>query len=300
MSEQEQQPTAPPKRRRVSTVKPEDEKQPPQGAGEVIEAVAHPVSQPEPLSQTASMSKESIQPTPTPRSFDASHAQMELGVQFLLADFNNLREFNHAAQSGSDKRNDVLLALGSALAVGLGLLRQTPIDSTNFLLIALSSALGLLAISLATFRQVLRKDIGAMDYIRGMNRIRAYFAEQAPQIQPFLFLPTTHKYPSYQPLWVAGHIQITAVMNSLLAGACIAIGMLLGHHSSSLDLVSVSLGVAASLIAYVLQMRYAKRVYVQAEKLIRSVRDRTLAGSHEPLADWLDNGKKARKLNKLT
>lgn len=288
MSEQEHQPPAPPKRRRVSTVKTEDEKQPPQGAGEVMEAIAHPVSQPEPPSPTAAMSNQSIQPTPTPKSSDASHAQTELGVQFLLADFNNLREFTHAAQSGSDKRNDVLLALGSALAVGLGLLRQTPIASTNFLLIALSSALGLLAISLATFRQVLRKDIGAMDYIRGMNRIRAYFAEQAPQIQPFLFLPTSHEYPSYQPLWVAGHIQITAVMNSLLAGACIAIGTLLGRHLPSLDLVSVSLGVAASLIAYVLQMRYAKQVYNQAEKMARSVRDRTLAGSIKPIGDWLD------------
>ena len=266
MSEQEHQPTAPPKRPRVSTVKTEDEKQPTQGAGEV----------------------------------SPSQAQMELGVQFLLADFNNAREFNHAAQSGSDKRNDVLLALGSALAVGLGLLRQTPIDSTSFLLIVLSSTLGLLAIGLVTFRQVICKDIGAFDYIRCMNRIRAYFAEQAPQIKSFLFLPTSHEYPLFQTLWAAGHVQITAVINSLLAGTCVAAGTLLGRHPPSIDLVSVSLGVASALIAYGLQMIYAKRTYNEAEKIASSKRGQTLPGSHEFIGGWLGLGKKYWKLNKPT
>lgn len=237
----------------------------------------------------------SVNQPPSPQKRAASPKALNgADIQFLLADFTNLREFSHNAQAGNDRRTDLLLTFTAGLAAGLALLHQAPIERRDFLFICLVSAISLALVALAWFQLILRKDMGALDYIRAMNLIRKYFAEQAPHIQPYLMMPTSHRFPKYSSLAAGGHSRIIALIISLLVGASAAVSIVLLRQKLTLDSLSLTLGCLFFAATFLTLERYATWYYHRADKKAEALRDEhPLYGSHEQVfnevisKDWI-------------
>jgi hypothetical protein len=223
--------------------------------------------------------------TPTPTSGgdtklpEPSGVEFEIGVQFLLADFNSIRAFKEQSISIGDKRIDVFLTITSASVVGLGLLSQTGIDYQSFLFVALFGSLSLLAMGIVVFVQVVDRDILIVDYIRAINRIRSYFADNAPHIRPFLLMPTSHEFPRYS--WQSSNRRIPMVVNSLSTGAFAAFLYLLIQHSALPDFYSVLLAGIFFILTYTLHEIYASRLFNKAEIKAGESRTVSLFDSHK-------------------
>jgi hypothetical protein len=207
--------------------------------------------------------KASINSLHTPPKRKVSKDEAELGIQFMLAEFTNLQEFIKQSMSIEDKRIDVFLTLSSALLAGLGLLSQSSIDKQSFLFVGLGAALGLLAIGILVFQQVIHVDILIIDYIRNLNRVRCFFAEKAPHIRPYLFMPITHEYPKYN--WQSSSRRIPMVVNSLSAGVSVSMMSLVYRQIISPDFLTTLIGGIVFIFVYLLQGYYAKRKFLQAE-----------------------------------
>jgi hypothetical protein len=210
-----------------------------------------------------------------------SKDEAELGIQFMLAEFTNLQEFTKQSMTIEDKRIDVFLTLSSALLAGLGLLSQTGIDKQSFLFIGLGSALGLFAIGILIFQQVLHLDILIVDYVRNLNRIRFYFTEKAPHVRPYLFLPTTHNYPKYD--WQSSSRRIPMVINGLAAGVSAAIASVVFRQSVSLDFFAILVAGIIFVVTYLLHNYYAKRIFSQAENKAKQWYSVVLFNSQETI-----------------
>ncbi len=240
------------------------------------------------------MSTPANQPPPSQTRATPPQELNGADIQFLLADFTNLREFSHNAQAGNDRRTDLLLTFTAALAAGLALLHQAPIERRDFLFICLVSAISLALVALAWFQLILRKDMGALDYIRGMNQIRKYFAEQAPHLQPYLMMPVSHRFPKYGSLSAGGHSRIIALIISLLVGASAAVSVVLWRQKITLDFFSLMLGCLFFATTFFSLERYATWYYHRADKKTEALRDEhALFASHEQVfndvisKDWI-------------
>jgi hypothetical protein len=128
---------------------------------------------------------------------EISEEEFKLGGEFLLAEYENLRVFIQRSEDFISKSADILTALVTALGAGLALLSQTSVDRRDLLYIFIFVVGTLMLISLIAFHQALKRDVQATNYIRAMNRIRAYFARQFPHIRSYLIMPINHRYPRY-------------------------------------------------------------------------------------------------------
>jgi len=202
----------------------------------------------------------------------------DIGVQFLLAEFNSIRSFKEQSVSIGDKRIDVFLTLSSALIAGLGLFSQSSIAPQTFLIIAFCGSFGLLVIGLVTLYQVIDRDILIVDYVHSINRIRGYFAEHAPHIQPYLLMPTSVTFPKYN--WKSSNRRIPMVINGFSLGALCAFSSLLIRNTTTPDFISIASFIIAFLLMYGLQEMYASRIFKQAEIKAHESRTVSLFESH--------------------
>jgi len=203
----------------------------------------------------------------------------DIGVQFLLAEFNSIRSFKEQSVSIGDKRVDVFLTLSSALIAGLGLFSQSKITPQTFLIIAFCGSFGLLAIGLVTLYQVIDRDILIVDYVHSINRIRGYFAEHAPHIQPYLLMPASVEFPKYN--WKSSNRRIPMVINGFSFGALFVFSGLLIRSTMTPDFISIALFITAFLFMYGLQEIYAGRIFKQAEINARESRSVSMFEAHE-------------------
>ena len=212
-------------------------------------------------------------------------ASTHIGSQFLLAEFNSIRSFKEQSVSIGDKRVDVFLTLSSALIAGLGLFSQSGIDPYIFLIIALCGSFGLFVIGLVTYHQVIDRDILIIDYIRAINRIRGYFAEHAPHIQPYLLMPTSLTFPKYN--WQSSNRRIPMVINGFSFGALCALSSLLVRNTTTSDFISIASLIIAFLLMYGFQEIYARKIFNKAEVKARESRTVSLFESHERFRESL-------------
>ncbi|MBP6178506.1 MAG: hypothetical protein KA473_10960 [Anaerolineales bacterium] len=211
----------------------------------------------------------------------------DIGVKFLLEEFNAVRSFKEQSVAIADKRVDSLLTFASALAAGLGLFSRLNVSTENFLTIAEAGVLSLLLIGVITFKQVVDRSILIVDYIRSINRIRAYFAERVPQIQPYILMPISHEFPSYQ--WQSSNHRIPMVINGIAVGVIVIIGNMLFVNSVSPNLILLAIGIIVALLIYNLQSLYARRSFQIAERKSREMRAISLFKSHQDFREATRN-----------
>jgi hypothetical protein len=217
--------------------------------------------------------------TPQQRQQSVPPEDRELGTRFLLADFELVRRFKEQSVAIADRRIDVYLTLASALGGGLVVLSQLRMQSQAFLTLALISLVILLIIGASTVSIVIDRDILIVDYIRAGNRIRAYFAERAPDIKDYLLMPTAYDFPPYG--WQSSNRQIAIIGNGVVAGAIASIISLLVSGSPGVDQYTVTPGIIVSASIYLLQRLYALIAYRKAEAKAKAKRSVSLFGSHQ-------------------
>jgi hypothetical protein len=168
-----------------------------------------------------------------------SSEEMDIGTQFMLAEFTNMREMAQQIESASARSTDILIAVISGLAIGITFISQTPIGYRNVLIVSLFAIFSTLLISTVTFLQTVNRDFIATRYIRTINRIRAYFVDHAPHIKPYVLMPTSAKYPAFGKR--SRGREITAIINILLASAFIANVSMLMRNTTNLDEITISI-----------------------------------------------------------
>jgi hypothetical protein len=188
----------------------------------------------------------------------------DIGVQFLLADFESIRSFKEQSVLIGDRRIDIFLALTTALTGGLCLLVTAKIDPRLILFLTLCSSGGMFVIGLFTFFQVIDRDISIVNYIHAINCIRGYFSEKYPDIIPYLLLPTDKMFPKYN--WKPSNRGIPMTINGLLVGTLIIAVRLFYLNISTPSMESVWILISAFFATFLLQEGYAQIVFKRAGK----------------------------------
>src|SRR5262249_16157228 len=114
---------------------------------------------------------------------------------------------------------------------------------------------------------VLDRDVLITDYIRTINRIRAYFYKNSEHIQSYLLMPTSHRYPEYK--WVSSNRSALIVVNGFCFCAFFVLGSFLIRGFISLDVISVILALASFVVSYFTQNQYANAFFKNAEAMAR-------------------------------
>lgn len=92
--------------------------------------------------------------------------------------------------SASLVRTSLFLGVLSAAGVALGFATQAGVDRTAFIPVVGLALLVVLFLGVTTFVRLVQLQREAVVYIAGQNRIRLFFVEAAPSIEPYFILPT--------------------------------------------------------------------------------------------------------------
>jgi hypothetical protein len=150
----------------------------------------------------------------------------EEAADFMLAEYTTLRELRLSLDSLGETRVNFFLATISGTVVGLGLINQLSGQLEIVFFINAAVFIGLLLFGLITFARMVERHASIIEYTRGMNRIRRFFAEKHPDIKPYLWLSIYDDKPSLgyaiynretRRLGLTGLAPMVGVINSIIA-----------------------------------------------------------------------------------
>lgn len=160
----------------------------------------------------------------------------------------------------------------SSAVVALAFIGQASKIGFSFYVFALVLLPALFVMGLSTFLRVLQTSIEDTFYARGINRIRHYYLEIAPQARPYLLLSTNDDMkgvlynmgirPSRLQLLLATP-SLIAFMNSLLLGIFVAMGVSVGLKWSVI--ICTVIGIIAAIFIFMLHYRYQRKAWKIAE-----------------------------------
>jgi hypothetical protein len=209
-----------------------------------------------------------------PRQLDDRSAEL------LATEFEHIGASMLSSEEAGETRVNVFFGVVGAATLGLGFAADAfeaepdelkwPVAVTTILL---------LLFGLATLRRVMERNLATTNYLNGLGLIRASHIIRDPDVMGFMpFVPTTTRVRQKKGwgLGKAGFLETVALANSMLAGMT-GIAITLAVQQSAV--LAAALGLAVSLIAWTLQLAWAKRVY--RDETAREAGDRLKA-----LADW--------------
>lgn len=157
----------------------------------------------------------------------------------LSGEYNVLMTAVTAAWSASLTRTSLFLGVVSAAGVAFGFASQGGTDSATFIAIAVIVLALTVFLGVATFIRVVEVQRELTVYLIGMNRIRRFFTETTPGVEPYLVLPTsddetalyrsigTGMYrtpPRYRLLHLTVQTQgIVGIVTAVVAGGCVGL-----------------------------------------------------------------------------
>ncbi|MEP6924239.1 MAG: hypothetical protein ABI954_07225 [Pyrinomonadaceae bacterium] len=159
-------------------------------------------------------------------------AKPEHILQFLTTEHSTLQAARSAAVTDANGRAAVFLSSVSSGVVSLAFIGQVSGVGQAFYLFALVLFPSLFFLGLVTFKRALQTAMEGVIHARGINRIRHYYTEIAPEIADYFVhsiyddtLSTMQsmaiKHSRFQPLvTIAGTI---LVINSILAGVWLSL-----------------------------------------------------------------------------
>jgi len=161
-----------------------------------------------------------------------SEAQQNRAAQFLTTEHFTLQTARSATIADSSSRASLFMSTLSSAIIALALVGQLSQAGAVFNVFALLLFPPLFFLGLVTFIRVLQSAIADLVYIRGINRIRHFYLEQAPQIRPYFILSASDDTGG-----AADHVKISRwqwfittagtimVINSLLVGVFTGLGL---------------------------------------------------------------------------
>lgn len=198
-------------------------------------------------------------------------------LQIMIAEHNNLQAIRSGTIYESAGRTNLYLGAVSSSIVALAFIGQISQMGSAFILFALILLPSLIFLGVVTFIRVYQTGTQDMVASRGINRIRHYYAEVAPQIKDYFILSTHDDMrgvlqnmgmlkPSWWQLFVSTH-GLVGVINSILAAVFV------GLVAAALLHFSVVLTLAAGLLTFgvseVLHFRYQNNTYNEVENSLR-------------------------------
>jgi hypothetical protein len=198
-------------------------------------------------------------------------------LQILIAEHNNLQAIRSGTIYESAGRTTLFLGAVSSSIVALAFIGQMSEMSNAFTLFALILLPSLIFLGVVTFIRVYQTGTEDMVASRGINRIRHYYVEVAPQLQKY-FILSTHddmkgmlqnmgvQKQGWWQLFISTH-GLVGVINSILAA------VFAGLLTSTLFNVSLATAIILGIIAFVvseyLHFRYQNNAYKASEKTLK-------------------------------
>jgi hypothetical protein len=201
-------------------------------------------------------------------------------LQFLTTEHFTLQTAKSATVAEANGRAANFLSTVSSAVVALAFVGQVSEMGGAFLLFGLVLFPSLLFLGFVTFERALQTAIENMIHSRGINRIRHYYVELAPEVGRY-FIHSTHDD-------VAGAVQnmgivpkeswwqhlvtnagMVAVVNSVLAG--VFTGMLVRFVTSLPVYVAAGAGVAVFLVSVIAHHSYQLKKFTEFEGRLKTL-----------------------------
>ena len=193
-------------------------------------------------------------------------------ITMMTTEHYNLQSGRSMTVSDINGRAALFIGAVSSTLIALAFIGNISHLGTAFFVFSLVLFPSLVFMGLVSFERVLQSDIEDIIYARGMNRIRHFYLEHAPQMQPY-FVLSAHDdqgvpfnlgvHRSWWQIFLTTSGMIT-VINSVLVGGFV--GLLLSALFSWPLLVCTSAGVVAFLLSIVLHQRYQWRQWKRLQR----------------------------------
>jgi hypothetical protein len=206
-------------------------------------------------------------------------AQQQI-VQFMTTEHFTLQAARSATIAEANGRCALFIGSLSSAVVALAFIGQASGLSEGFFLFGLVLFPTLLFLGIYTFKRVLQTAVEDIIYARGINRIRHYYVELAPEVRRYFIqsihddtagalqgmgiVPTDSKWEFFQT-----SSGMVAVINSVIGGAFAG---LLGRFLFSLPVYAdFGLGVAFFVVGVFVQRQYIVRKFADLESRLEAL-----------------------------
>ena len=206
-------------------------------------------------------------------------AQQQI-VQFMTTEHFTLQAARSATIAEANGRCALFIGSLSSAVVALAFIGQASGLSEGFFLFGLVLFPSLLFLGIYTFKRVLQTAVEDIIYARGINRIRHYYVELAPEVRRYFIqsihddtagalqgmgtVPTDSKWEFFQT-----SSGMVAVINSVIGGAFAG---LLGRFLFSLPVYAdFGLGVAFFVVGVFVQRQYIVRTFADLESRLEAL-----------------------------
>jgi hypothetical protein len=201
-------------------------------------------------------------------------ATSEAALQILITEHTNLQAIRSATVFEANGRTTLFLGAVSSAVVALAFVGQVSEMGSAFRIFALILLPSLIFIGVVTFVRVYQTGLEDMIASRGINRIRHYYTEVAPDIEKY-FILSTHddmqgvlqnmgaQEPGWWQLFVSTH-GLVSVINSVLAA--VFVGLLVSTLFGLALLGAVIAGIIIFVLSVMLHFRYQSRTFDAVEK----------------------------------
>lgn len=198
-------------------------------------------------------------------------------ISLLMAEYDHLAESFLSNEAMGERRINVFFGLIGAVTAVIGLMAdnfQTSVDLSRAVLVA---SLLLFAVGCATLRRLMERNLATTEFLNGLDRIRAFFAQGRPEfieVLPFVPVPK-HRRRVKKPWWGigrAGYLEVTAIANCLLVGG----GLVVWLWHVIEPAWAVALATIAALLIWLAQMGWVQVTYRRESTQRESARAKAL------------------------
>jgi len=198
-------------------------------------------------------------------------------LQILIAEHNNLQAIRSGTIYESAGRTTLYLGAVSSSIVALAFIGQISAMGNAFTLFALILLPSLIFLGVVTFIRMYQTGTEDMVASRGINRIRHYYVEVAPDLEKY-FILSTHddmrgmlqnmgvQKQGWWQLFISTH-GLVGVINSILAA--VFGGLVAAVFLSGTLPVSIVVGVMVFVISEYLHFRYQSTAYQASEASLK-------------------------------
>jgi hypothetical protein len=206
-------------------------------------------------------------------------AQQQI-LQFMTTEHFTLQTARSATIAEANGRCALFMGSVSSAVVALAFIGQTSGLSQGFFLFALVLFPSLLFLGIFTFKRVLQTAVEDIVYARGINRIRHYYVEQAPEVRAYFIesihddtagalrgmgiVPTTSKWELFQT-----SSGMVALINSVIGG--VFIGLLCRSLFSLPVYADFALGLVSLVAGILLQRDYIVKRFDELERQLKTL-----------------------------
>jgi hypothetical protein len=198
-------------------------------------------------------------------------------LQIMIAEHNNLQAIRSGTIYESAGRTTLYLGAVSSSLVALAFIGQMSEMGSAFIIFALILLPSLIFLGVVTFIRVYQTGTEDMVAARGINRIRHYYAEVAPDIERY-FILSTHddmkgmlanmgvQKQGWWQLFVSTH-GLVGVINSILVA--VFVGLVASFLLNASIPIAILGGVVVFGISEYLHFRYQNTAYTASEQSLK-------------------------------